>query len=299
MFARCSGEATHAATIALGGRQLQGAPGDVLAERVADLRVGYVAGVLHASNRRQAARRDVGEVVLADHFVAVTLCGCFELTADPQCKLSIASALLVDQAQGRGDDFPEVIRRGHEFSVLTRRTGKRDRLGERVRSPADVRTAAGAVVRRVGTVVCPVGTAVMAPVGGSTRPRRCRGQRRSRRRRGSRSWCSAACEGCSRAPIGHQACFFERDLAPHGQNPYPQSGDARRLRVRRPGVLVALILAVGIAGTVVALGSREGNARGRPAQFPGTSIGRMSVFLPRLTAQFARFGESRTPGADS
>ncbi len=31
--------------------------------------------------------------------------------------------------------------------------------------------------------------------------------------------------------------------------------------MRRPGVLVALILAVGIGGTVVALESREGNAQ--------------------------------------
>jgi hypothetical protein len=37
--------------------------------------------------------------------------------------------------------------------------------------------------------------------------------------------------------------------------------DGGLLRMRHPGLLVALVLAVGVAGTVVALHSREGNAQ--------------------------------------
>ncbi len=65
------------------------------------------------------------------------------------------------------------------------------------------------------------------------------------------------------APSGQGKGPFHdrRGRTPAGaRRPYAD-GDDGELRMKHPGLLVALILAVGVAGAVVALKSREGNAQ--------------------------------------
>jgi len=60
--------------------------------------------------------------------------------------------------------------------------------------------------------------------------------------------------------------------------------------VRRPGVLVALILAVGIGGTVVALESREGNAQFVLQQQSLAPVGPAALQALLLTTRDSRPG---------
>jgi len=92
-------------------RQPEGAPGDVLADFVADAGVGDVAGGAHPVGRGRAVGGDVGEVVLSDHFFGVALGGALELGVWPQRALAGGGAFAVDQAEDGGADFFEVARR--------------------------------------------------------------------------------------------------------------------------------------------------------------------------------------------
>ena len=111
MFARCAGEAIQAATIACGVASCQRAPGDVLADFVADARAVDVAAGAHPAERRVAARADVFEVVVGRHALGVALGGVLEL-----CRWACsgrspcASAFAIDQAERRFADRTSWLR---------------------------------------------------------------------------------------------------------------------------------------------------------------------------------------------
>jgi hypothetical protein len=93
----------------LRARQPQRAPGDVLADRVADSRVVDVARRAHPVQRRFAVWRDVREVVPAGHVFAVPLRGARELRVGHERALAVRFAFLVDQAEHRRADQTEVV----------------------------------------------------------------------------------------------------------------------------------------------------------------------------------------------
>jgi hypothetical protein len=104
----------------LGGGQPECAPGDVLADDVADLRAVDVAAGAHPVERGVPAGRDVREVVLAGHVFAVALRGAGELGVGRQGALAVARAFAVDQAEDRGADLFEVARLRREVGVRAR-----------------------------------------------------------------------------------------------------------------------------------------------------------------------------------
>jgi hypothetical protein len=72
-------------------------------------------------------------------------------------------------------------------------------------------------------------------------------------------------------------------------------GDGGGLRMRYAGLLVALVLAVGIAGTVVALHSREDNAQFVAQQQALASVGATQLERLILTTSDPRPGYDRPP----
>ena len=94
--------------------EVQGSPGDVLADRVSGQGVGDVAAGPDAVQRGFAVGRDVVEVVLGDHLFAVAsgrLC---------QRRLVVARAVLVDEAEGGRAGLFEVAGLGRQFRAAGR-----------------------------------------------------------------------------------------------------------------------------------------------------------------------------------
>ena len=104
----------------LRGGEPEGAPGDVLADVVTDLRVVDVAARAHPVDRGASARCDVREVILAGHVFAVALRGAFESRIGRERALAVARAFPIDQAEDRGADLFEVARPRREVHVHAR-----------------------------------------------------------------------------------------------------------------------------------------------------------------------------------
>ena len=102
------------------GGQPQRAPGDVLADFIAQPCSCEVAAAAQAAGGGVAARPDVIEVVGRSHVVAVRLCGTGHVRVGAQRALSLAGAFTVDQAQRGGANAVEVRRCGHEVGIDAR-----------------------------------------------------------------------------------------------------------------------------------------------------------------------------------
>jgi hypothetical protein len=94
----------------LWAREPERAPGDVLADFVADSCAVDVAARANPIQWRFAVGGEVREVVLAGHVFAVSLCGVCELRVGRQRALAVSFAFLVDQAEDRRADQTEVVR---------------------------------------------------------------------------------------------------------------------------------------------------------------------------------------------
>ncbi len=108
----------------LRGGQPQRAPRDVLTDHVPVLRVREVAARAHPLERGFAVGCVVGEVVLFGHVAAVALRGTRKRGVWLQCRLAVAFAFLVDQAQHRGAHQAEVARLRGQVRVGARRGGR-------------------------------------------------------------------------------------------------------------------------------------------------------------------------------
>ena len=117
-------------------REVEGAPGDVLADDVAVARIRQVTGGLDAAERGVAGRAVVGEVVLGDHVVVVLLGRLLQVGVGRERRQSVLAADLVDEAQRGGLDDGDVGRVGRQVRVRAgrgagdgRRRGRRRRGG--------------------------------------------------------------------------------------------------------------------------------------------------------------------------
>ena len=114
----------------VGGAEVAGAPGEVLAERPAVVALG-VAGAEDAVDERVAVRAGVVEVALADHRRGVADGGLAQLRVVLERRQALLGADLVVQAEDRGADDLEVLGVGMTsvFVQVTWRLGLDLRLG--------------------------------------------------------------------------------------------------------------------------------------------------------------------------
>src|SRR5271154_2721176 len=134
------------------GRQRSRAPGDVLADGVADVRAVDVAGGAYPAERRAAQGTDVVEVAAQGHALGVALGGPLQPPVLIERPLAMGGSFAVDQAEGRRADQLEVPPVWHEGGVGAAPAGTRCATATRgplVVGGALAAAGLGAVPRRV------------------------------------------------------------------------------------------------------------------------------------------------------